>query len=218
MRLFVQGLALLVGLTLWAGGSVASAQLNPKQALGIWQRDKPDQKPIGLSINFVEHLSKRQLNLINSGFSTFSSLEIYKAVDAAEIDEKTQPFIKTNCTVKYDTWQERYELAKIERGESASIVNSFDLYAERCLAVRFSDTKLLEELARTGGNFIARLFLDQISAEKADEIKQWLVRQQSGVMQGLFSHMLGDLTLAEQTEIKVSIPPLIKLSDTRVHP
>ena len=37
-------------------------------------------------------------------------------------------------------------------------------------------------------------------------IKDWLIQQQSGVMQSLFSHMLGELTLNQSIKVRVAVP------------
>jgi hypothetical protein len=43
--------------------------------------------------------------------------------------------------------------------------------------------------------------------DEASKIKDWLVKQQSGLMQGLYSHMLGDLQLGGRSEVTLDIPP-----------
>ena len=54
----------------------------------------------------------------------------------------------------------------------------------------------------------AVLIVKQTSFDEAQKIKDWLVQQQSGVMQSLFSHMLGELSLNQTLAVRISIPAM----------
>lgn len=164
-----------------------------------WQRVKDTRQ---LEISLRDHLNEKQRELINSGFSTFSQLLIYENSARAN---GSSPLFEITCTVKFDLWEERYELARLDQKNPQAIsVQHFDEYATLCLTVAIADTEIRPHLAR---GLKAELHIDQISAAKATEVKEWLVRQQSGVMRGIFSHMLGDLKLSESVTVQIEIPP-----------
>lgn len=154
-----------------------------------------------VQIELKSSLNEKQEELINSGFSTFSQLLIYPPGANKKVDT---PIFELTCTVKYDLWEEQYELARLDKKNPQAIsVNSFLKYSTLCLTAEV-DADLLEPFV--GKSLTAELHLDQISAAKASEIKEWLVRQQSGVMRGIFSHMLGDLKLSESLRVIVDLP------------
>jgi len=185
------------------------AQSTPvRTTVGTWKES--DGKRV-LVIEIFPHLTPRQTSLINSGFSTFSMLTVKEA--KKQDSEKAEDVLaKISCTVKFDPWQEWYDIARIDTTVQTSVAKEILKYADLCLNVRLSDGVALNNLAATGGDLIATLLLDQISVEKASEIKAWLIRQQSGVMQGLFSHMLGALKLSERIDIVVQVPAYMKIS------
>lgn len=168
--------------------------------VGKWHNE--NNQPI-LVVTFDKHLTKKQRNLIDSGFSTFSSLRLSRNED--DINDEKMNLFKVSCTVVYDTWQERYDLARIDDTVSTTRVKSFKDYADQCLTAKIREPELIKTLS-SGGSLFAAMQINQISISKAVEIKQWLIRQQTGVMQGLFSHMLGDLKLLEKTTVQIQIP------------
>lgn len=157
--------------------------------------------PPSLTLAVAQHLSKRQKTLINSGFSTYSAL-VVRAItaDAPEL-------LRHECTVKFDTWEERYDLVLLSDSPESKRVKEFHEYADKCLTVVLSQRDKLAERTRQGGTLAVTLNLEQISGEQAAKAKQWLVRQQTGVMQGLFAHMIGELTLTEALSFRVQFPP-----------
>jgi hypothetical protein len=50
-------------------------------------------------------------------------------------------------------------------------------------------------------------------ASEALKIKDWLIQQQSGVMQSLFSHMLGDIALHQTHVVNIRVPKRSETSD-----
>ena len=162
-------------------------------------------KKLHLTISLETQLSEKQKNLINSGFSSYSEMSLLWPRSGLTL---SKTFYKSKCTVKYDTWEERYELARIDQKFKAESLKAFDDYSALCLTANISDPKIIEKLTKKGGIIHGHLTINQISNNKSEEIKEWLIKQQSGVMQGLFSHMLGDLKLSERETILIHIPSL----------
>ena len=156
-------------------------------------------------VELSSQLTQRQQTLIQSGFSTFSVMEI-RLAESADDPTPSAVLYKIACTVKYDTWQERYDLARISETVQTGIVKNFEDYAARCLTANIYDKAIVQQI-QSGKDVVVTLRVDQISTSKATEIKEWLIRQQSGIMQGLFGHMLGELQLTERIDVKVKIPP-----------
>lgn len=193
---------------------LASGQLSGAEIINpaiLWT--KRDNRP-SLHISLVSLLTAQQKDLVNSGFSTFSQIAIFPDTGAVpkERDEKKsgkmiQPLWQIACSVKFDTWEERYEVVRLEKEAKPEQVRDFDLYSQRCLSLTATEGDILTELSRSGGRLRAVLLLDQIAADQAAQIKDWLVKQQSGIIQGLFAHMLGDMKLSERGEFFITIPP-----------
>lgn len=170
--------------------------------IASWMVDK--EKP-QLKIHLEDQLSKKQVKLINSGFSTYSHLEIILPEGKFS---KERTLFSVECTVKYDTWEEYYDIIKINKKVGLEKAKSFKTFADSCLTAYLSEQTDLDYFIKNGGLLKASLKLDQIGADRADNIREWLIKQQSGVVKGLFSHMLGDLKLSEVIRITIQIPPL----------
>ena len=196
--------AMQVGLTffLLCTGIRLQAQESTLVTLGKWQKSGKD---LALIIPLAGHLTGRQKKLINSGFSTYSELVLF----AMDEDEEAggDPLFKNRCTVKYDTWEERYELARIDHQIRMETISSFDTYAGRCLTMVITNAKSMAGWQTNGAILMASLHLNQISRERAGQIRDWLIKQQTGVVKGLFSHMLGELKLSEVITVTVHVPP-----------
>ncbi len=158
---------------------------------------------LNLKVAVQNQLSKKQKNLIQSGFSTYSVLEIFRP--EGQYTPETSLF-RAECTVNYDTWEETYDVYRIDTKKRIEKAKAFKSYADTCLSAVIDDSGVLEYFAKAGGYFWADLRIDQISQDKAEEMRQWLIKQQSGVVKGIFSHMLGDIKVSEQVRIKVEIP------------
>lgn len=182
-----------------------SATSKTKAIEAVWLVDA--QNPASLEIDVTPHLSERQRNLIQSGFTTFSLLEVRTSVPDAKTGDP-EPVFKLACTVRYDTWNERYDVAHLTEQPQNRLVKNFDRYSQLCLTAHIRQADLVAPWREKGQRLHVTLLVDQISISKADEIKQWLIRQQSGVMQGIFAHMLGELKLTERVDAPVNVPPL----------
>jgi hypothetical protein len=183
-----------------AGGE--EAQQRTLISVGEWKEMPSGERQ--LLVDIIPHITQRQRDLIESGFSTFSQLEIRVLGSDGTLSE--QRVAKINCTAKFDLWQEIFEIVRIDENPKAITAKSYQDYARECFQPNFVDSAMLKELAQNGGRLVASLFVDQISADKDEKIREWLIRQQSGVMQGLFSHMLGDLKLSQRIDVVIDVP------------
>ncbi|MCX6123481.1 MAG: hypothetical protein NTV34_01830 [Proteobacteria bacterium] len=158
---------------------------------------------IALVINVADLLTPAQRDIINSGFTTFTMLSIGGNNDSGG---ETPLFRRSSCTVKYDTWEERYEVTRLDPPPPTSItVKGYRDWSQDCLEVTLSNSKILTQLNQMG-TISAYLVVRQSTSDESGRIKNWLVKQQSGFMQGLYSHMLGDFQYQNQTRIKIVIP------------
>ena len=157
-----------------------------------------------LIIDARELITPEQREIVNSGFSTFTLL----GVSERQLRTEDAPIdMRLICRVKYDTWEEKYHTTKIEPlpvGDFSG--TSLQSWSNECLRYRVVNPALLREL-KNGGNLYAILQVRQSSPDEATKIKNWLVKQQSGFMQGLYAHMLGDLQIGGRTEILIEVPP-----------
>lgn len=186
------GIFLLLG---WGHNLLAQSHPTPV-SLATWNQS---EKGPQLWINVGDALSEKQKNMINSGFSTFSNLNL-------ATNEGSPLDFSVKCTVKFDTWEEFYDMIQVTHEARRLRASKFNDYASLCLTAKIALTELPADLARTGGTLKVSLAVNPISQEKAGEIRTWLINQQSGVIQNLFSHMIGDLKLDEQIEISVQVP------------
>lgn len=169
-----------------------------------WQIEKDKTK---LRIYLEKHLSKKQIKLIKSGFSTYTSLEIF--LPRGQFTERKSLY-RSECTVKYDTWEEYYDISIQGYTKGIEKAKSFEKFSEFCLVAHLEKDSSLNYFYRNGGVLYATLKLDQISKDRATNIRKWLIKQQSGVIKGLFAHMLGDLNLTEELNVNIKIPPFSK--------
>lgn len=196
---------------LWSIPSFAteSTQARPQKILAQWQMV---ENRMVLLINIADQLSQKQQRLISSGFSTFSKLAI---LSSDSTTNQPTSIHTTQCTIKFDTWEEVYHLTKLDGQATSMTLKDPKIYRHRCLTAEISDGSIYAPFVKNGGTVDATLQLKQISHEKSEEIRNWLIQQQSGVIQGLFSHMLGDLNLTDQISIRVHIPPYSQSSSPR---
>lgn len=163
----------------------------------------PTRSEKELEIDFSAILNKQQLKTINSGFSTYSLVNLNYVYRK---NEQPIDLVTRSCTVRLDTWEEIYDIAKLDA--PSALKNSKDLgtYYNLCLKIKIIDQKFLEIFTRNGGKLSATLQIEQISASQSGKIKEWLINQQSGVIQGLFAHMLGKLTKKDVLKLQIKIP------------
>lgn len=185
--------------------SQASAQDSVLVALARWQMRGGHAE---LVVPLADALTPKQRSIIGGGFTTVSQLTLRQpkpGADDADADDMPL-FYGVRCSVKFDAWEETYDVARLDEQPKTAIVKEYAAYGDLCLKAEVTDTRRLSEFAG-GGTLLAFLVVKQTSVEEASRIKEWLVQQQSGVMQSLFSHMLGELTLNQTVRVKVSIPP-----------
>jgi len=157
-------------------------------------------------------ISAKQRSMIDSGFSTFTELVVMWRETPDGTETQLQQIA---CSVKFDTWEERYEILGLNgQGENTQTAREFPVLAEQCLTVRL-DAATLPTSLRAGGVLTARMRVKQASPEEAARAKEWLVRQQTGVIQNLFSHMLGELSLSEIVTLRIPLTPPPKVSGQR---
>ena len=202
--------ALLISLAaLWGGSAAQKAFGETIVGLASWQKEKEKEKGKArgnpkLTIKLEEQLSKKQLKLLNSGFSTYSAIEII--LPEGKFTQKEVLF-KSECTIKYDTWEEVYDTTFLTTGKTRKGLKNLDLIKDKCLTATITSHPSLSYFYKNGGILHATMKLDQISKDRAEKIRQWLIKQQGGVVKGLFAHMLGDLSLSEMLHISIHIPP-----------
>jgi hypothetical protein len=190
---------------LWGIATLALAQVPeiplPDQVVrGKWSLQDPVDK---ILINLGSVINKKQRTLLNSGFSTFSQLIISYDSDGGTPIE----LFRVACTVKMDAWDEIYELARLDERPQTAVLRDFKNYINLCLTAEIVSQSALSKLAVGDGSLHAKVQIEQISADQAKKIKEWLIQQQTGVMQGLFSHMLQEITTSESIEIDVPVGP-----------
>ena len=164
--------------------------------------DESEKNP-RLIINVADVLTPSQREIINSGFTTFSVFTLDEKNESSGIS--LVPF-KRSCTVKYDTWEDRYEVNKIEPAPFQSeTVKDYKSWSHLCLEIVVEDPRLLN-LFEQSGEITATLNVRQSTPEEGAKIKTWLVKQQSGFMQGLYSHMLGNFQYQHMSVVRIGIP------------
>ena len=156
-----------------------------------------------LVINISDLLTNEQKDIVNSGFSTFTILGISE--QKLKSEESAQK-LRLVCRVKYDTWEERYQTTRLEPAPVRTFSSpNIQSWGQECLKYRIPVSELNAAM-KNGGKLYATLQVRQSSPDEALKIKNWLVNQQSGFMQGLYSHMLGDMQLGGRTDITIDVP------------
>jgi hypothetical protein len=161
----------------------------------------------------VEALTPKQKTMIEGGFTTVSQLSLklpppgVDPSDARAGSDDRQPFASVRCTVKFDAWEETYDVARLDEQPRTALVKKLADYGDLCLKADVGETDVLGRLMEKGGTILAHLIVKQTSVEEAGRIKDWLIQQQSGVMQSLFSHMLGELSFNQTLIVRVDVPP-----------
>lgn len=165
----------------------------------------PSKNRYSLRISMADALTEQQKKLLHSGFSTFSHLEV------RWLDSAVRPALVfiSECTIKFDLWEEKFELLHFLERRKENSLQSFQQYTDLCLEADISSSSNIAQMAQQGARLEVRLDISQVSNDFAQDVRSWLIQQQSGVMRGLFSHMLGDLKLSESTQAEVLAPPLV---------
>jgi hypothetical protein len=166
----------------------------------LWQEQAEGQR---LVIDLESALTAQQKKLIFSGFSTFSHLEVH----LLQKGERDLLVFLSECTIKFDLWEEKFDLLYFLERKRSPTLKSFDEYAKTCLRAQITSQANLRRLQSEGSRLRIRLDIAQVSNQFAQDVRTWLIQQQSGVMRGLFSHMLGDLKLNESLLTELTPPP-----------
>jgi hypothetical protein len=162
-----------------------------------------------LLVNFDNALSDKQRSMIEGGFTTVSQLTLKLPIspDDEDRDAELPVAYDLRCSVKFDAWEETYDAARLDDQPRTAVLRTYPEYGELCLTAALANPNVVARIGPAGGVVLAYLIVKQTSQEEAGRIKDWLVQQQSGVMQGLFSHMLGELALNQTTKVRVLVPP-----------
>lgn len=178
-----------------------SAQAD-SQKLAVWRQGESGPE---IHIDITALLSQEQREIVRSGFTTFT---LFSVSEKKTKDQNLSGDFRVVCKVKYDTWEERYTTTKIEPLPVGSFTGkSLDSWSSQCLQQKITDTSLSKNLS-IGGQLFGTLIIRQSSLNESAKIKDWLVKQQSGLMQGLYSHMLGDMQLGGRLDMVIEIPPI----------
>ena len=183
-------------------GATAQAGDPVLVALGQWQFKAGKSL---LVVPLEGALTPKQKSIINGGFTTVSQLEVREAKDGE--DDSGRVVYKVRCSVKFDAWEETYDIARLDDAPRPALVKRLSEYGDLCLKAEINDPQWLGRFSQDGGTLYALLVVKQMSTDEAAKIKEWLIQQQSGVMQSLFSHMLGELTVNQTSKFKISVPP-----------
>lgn len=174
-------------------------------ALAVWQQRGAQ---VILSAPLAEALTAKQKAIINAGFTTVTQLTVTGPEAAAPgVDGGASVIYSLRCSVKFDAWEETYDVARLDDMPRAVFIKQFAPFGELCFTAQVTRAATLAALAPKGGSLLARIVVRQTSQDEANRIREWLVQQQSGVMQGLFSHMLGEINLNQTLDIRISVPP-----------
>jgi hypothetical protein len=200
---FIENLLIFVSLSFLSSSAVAD-QDAVLVTLGVWEKAQGNET---LVITAKDQLSRKQRNIIDGGFTTLTQMNIMVQSGDSDSDDELTAVKTISCSVKYDAWEEYYDVATISDKPQTALLKNFDSYAERCLKTQLTDPTILKQLAPLGGTLVAELIVKQTSVREADQIKNQLIQNQSGIMKQLFAHMLGELVLSQAKTLRVSVPP-----------
>ena len=197
---------LLFGACIGLATAAFSAQGQITRA--VWIRSKDH---IELVIPLGNMLTSKQRSMIEGGFTTMSEFSLLK--DTRMQATANDILWSLSCSVKFDAWDESYEVSRFLPTQNAvnaetAIVRKFADYGDLCLTARVPASPWLAHITETGEQIVGQLTVQQMSVEEGTRIKEWLVKQQSGLMQSLFKHMLGELSIHQTLSVKIAVPPL----------
>ena len=193
-------------------GNPAQAQAEDAKVVLVVARWEMTEKGAVLVIPFSDALTDKQKNMITGGFTTVSQL----SVRLPGYNTGSQPGVIFNsqCSVKFDAWEETYDIVRVQSENPKPFVSKdFTEYADACLTGDIRNTSIIKRFETQSGYLQAQLTVKQTSAEEALKIKDWLIQQQSGVMQSLFSHMLGDISLHQTHVVNIKVPKKTETSE-----
>jgi hypothetical protein len=190
--------------------SAYQASANPAGQASTLAKWSSDSTP-SLVINVGDIVTPAQKDILNSGFTTFTLFVIGSSGDLFK-DDSTSRLASARCSVKFDTWEETFEVTKIlEQKSQTGFFKGFQDWSNDCLEISITNPKAISQILKQK-SLKAALIIRQSTPDESLKIKSWLVSQQSGLVQGLYSHMLGNFQFQNSTQIKIKIPPLPNLS------
>lgn len=151
-------------------------------------------------------LNSKQKNLIYSGFPAYSLVELIVKNGDEYITVRAK-----ECAIQYDLWDEDFvdllrPLSNNKTKLSYERYTDARAYYNTCLSIRLNDSPQVRTLIQSSQIVKVRVAFTQLSGKTTSNITKWLVGQQSKVLKGLFSHMLGELKLSETSEHMVKLP------------
>ena len=158
----------------------------------------------------MEYIPKDQIDIIQSGFSTFTRIE----ANLPKKDATYAPLHNMDCTAIYDTWDEVFDVVKLSPNQRSKKTNSLKDYGNFCLKYLIPLSSSIKSLIGTKQKLPATVLIEQISEKQSDNIRNWLVQQQSPLIQNLFSHMLGKFKLEKQLRFAIRLPPTLPTKKT----
>ena len=183
----------------------AAAQTEEAKVVLVVARWEETQAGTVLVIPFSDALTDKQKNMITGGFTTVSQLSV--RLPGQNSGSQPGVIFNSQCSVKFDAWEETYDIVRVQSENSKPFISKdFTEYARACLTGDIKDSAVTSIFNTQGGYLQAQLTVKQTSAEEALKIKDWLIQQQSGVMQSLFSHMLGDISLHQTHVVNIRVP------------
>ena len=198
-------LPFILALALVSAPFHAAAQAEDTKVVLVVARWEENQTGTMLVIPFSDALTDKQKNMITGGFTTVSQLSV--RLPGQKSGAQPGVIFNSQCSVKFDAWEETYDIVKVQSENSKPFVSKdFNEYATTCLTGDIIDSAVTSRFNTQGGYLQAQLTVKQTSAEEALKIKDWLIQQQSGVMQSLFSHMLGDISLHQTHVVNIRVP------------
>jgi hypothetical protein len=188
-------------------GEPTTVAVPPPPAAAKWTLNAAGAPEVVL--NFDNALSEKQRSMIEGGFTTVSQLTLKLPITPEDEESAADLPVaySLRCSVKFDAWEETYDAARLDDQPRTTVLRTYPEYGELCLTAALATPNVVARIGPAGGVVLAYLVVKQTSQEEAGRIKDWLVQQQSGVMQSLFSHMLGELALSQTTRVRVEIPP-----------
>ncbi len=180
--------------------SFNSATLRAQSISSTWQKSSDNGS--FFVVDPSPYLSRKQKKLIYSGFPAYSLMSLI--VDISSTEHIVKQF---SCAIEYDLWEERLTLLYSSEPPRYAIKTSQD-YFDHCLSFSLNNSPQIRTLLKGRSLLKLRVVFTQISGKTNSQITSWLVQQQSTVIKGLFSHMLGELKLEEAQEFEVVLPEL----------
>ncbi len=161
----------------------------------INQKSKPKLKVI-----FTKGLTTKQVKTIEAGFTTYSRLEM--------IDTDSQELIsQTSCTVVYDLWEEKYTVISSKSPTLQTITGDLNKYTDECLSLKVEDDRGLKFFKDQEKKVRLQLHVEQLSEEKIDEVRLWLLEKQASSIKEIFRNLLEDPSLKNSVYMETYIKP-----------